>query len=81
MPLDDARQLQAVIDRALQNGNELGITQLADRFGINRDRVRQAMELRRRGHDLCGKPPAGFSTVSRKPGMAYWPTLEKPSKP
>lgn len=79
MALDKAGELQVVIDRARENGHKLVITDLVQRFGINRDRVVQAIELRKRGHDLRETPPE-FSAVSRSTEFAYWPTVPRPRK-
>ena len=79
MPIEAARQLQGVIDTALANGQPLVIARLAERFDITRQRIRQAIELRRRGHDLT-EIPAEFRTVSDSDQMAYWPTLGSPRK-
>ena len=79
MRVDDARQLQAVIDRARQNGNELVIADLAKRFRVSRKRIYQAIAKRERREDL-------FLSV-RNPGedtnttdFVYWVPEKKPRK-
>lgn len=79
MRIEDARRLQDVIDLARENGNRIVVAQLARSFKISRDRVDQAIELRRAGRDLSETLPE-FSAVSRSTGFVYWPTVKKPRK-
>jgi hypothetical protein len=79
MPVEHARQLQAVIDVALKDGNELVIDRLARRFDVSRGRIRQAVEKRRRGDDLSVSPPE-LRTVTDSTGFVYWAPPENPSK-
>jgi hypothetical protein len=81
MPIKDARRLQADVDRFLAGERDNGLTQnaLAQRHGISRQRVVQALELRSRGYDLSESPPE-FRAVSGRDGMVRWPPVGKPSK-
>jgi hypothetical protein len=79
MSTEQAAELQDVIDVALKNGHKLNISDAAKRFGVNRDRISQAIVLREDGYDLRESPPE-FRAVSRSDGNVRWPTVKKPSK-
>lgn len=79
MRIAAARRLQKVIDRARDNGQALVHTTVAETFGIPRDRIAQAIELRSSGYDLTESPPE-YRAISRSTGFVYWPTIRKPRK-
>jgi hypothetical protein len=77
MRVDDARQLQVVIDLEQANGHEVNKAQLAGRFGVSRGRIRQALTMREAGRDLFVSPPE-LRTVTNSTGFVYWEPLENP---
>jgi hypothetical protein len=79
MAAEDARKLEMALDLILRNGHDPNLTELAGRFGVSRDRIRQALTMRDRGVSLHD-PARGsrqLATVLDSSGNVHWPSMRK----